>query len=77
MDEFDTKKPMDLPVTFFLATVYNVSSSGVQLKIDGQDSPTTKRYKKLITGATLLRNDRILVMKISGTYVVLGKIAYS
>lgn len=58
-----------------LATVGSVSSAGTTLILDGQTSATTKRYKRVVTGQTLAAGDRVLVARISGTYLILGKIA--
>ena len=50
---------------------------GLKLIIDGQDSATTKSFKLLLTGREPPRGgDRVLVLKISGTYIVLGKVGY-
>lgn len=58
-----------------LATVGSVSAAGTTLILDGQTSATTKRYKRVVTGQTLAAGDRVLVARISGTFVILGKIA--
>ena len=58
-----------------VATIGSVSNSGITLVINGHT--TEKKYKRLLNGQTLSAGDRVLVAKISGTYVVLGKIAYS
>lgn len=58
-----------------LATVGSVSAAGTTLILDGQTAATTKRYKRVVTGQTLAAGDRVLVARISGTFVVLGKIA--
>lgn len=42
--------------------------------LDGQTEPTQKRYKKLSTYGAPLAGDRVVCMKMSGTYVVLGSI---
>lgn len=63
--------------TLLLATIGSVSSSGITLKFAGQSEANQKLYKRLITGQALYSGDRVLVVKMSGTYVVLGKIAYS
>lgn len=63
--------------TLLLATIASVSSSGITLKFAGQSEANQKLYKRLITGQALYSGDRVLVVKMSGTYVVLGKIAYS
>ena len=57
-----------------LATVSNYNSStGTTLIIDGTDTPTTKRYKR-VGSASLTAGSRVLVAKISGTYLILGRI---
>lgn len=62
------------PVELRLATVadYN-SSSGSTLIFDGETEPTIKRYKRLVSysGAA---NHRVLVAKVSGTYIILGRV---
>lgn len=60
-----------------IATVGSVNSSGVTLIIPPATTATEKRYKRLITGGSLAAGNMVLVAKISGTYVVLGKVAYS
>lgn len=62
------------PVEFRLATVVNYNStSGSTLLFDGEETATTKRYKRLYSysGAA---NHRVLVAKISGTYIILGRV---
>lgn len=61
---------------FYIGTAADVSSSGVKILFDGQSEATEKRYKQINTGAALQAGDRIAVMKISGSYVVLGRISY-
>ncbi len=59
----------------YLATIANYNSStGATLTFDGQTSATTKRYKHVANGTTPAAGDRVLVAKIAGSYVVLGKI---
>lgn len=46
---------------------------GLQLVIDGEDEPTTKKYTYLasyVPAAT----DRVLIEEISGSYVIIGKV---
>ena len=58
----------------FIATVGNYSSSlGSTLILPGETEPTTKRYKRLGSGS-LTAGARVLVAKVSGTYVILGHI---
>lgn len=57
-----------------LATVGNYNSStGTTLIFDGADTATTKRYKR-VGSASLSAGNRVLVAKISGTYLILGRI---
>ena len=59
----------------YLGTVDGANSSGVEITLDGQSSALSKRYKMLLTGRTLTEGERVLILKMSGTYVVLGAIA--
>ncbi len=61
------------PIELKLATVVSYSSSGSTLLFDGETTPTTKKFKKLYSysGAS---NHRVLVAKISGTYIILGRV---
>lgn len=59
---------------FYLATVSSVGTDGVYFTLDGQTAPTQKGYKRLQNGQTLQAGARIVVMKQSGTYIVLGEI---
>lgn len=57
-----------------LATVGNYNSStGTTLIFDGADTATTKRYKR-VGSASFSAGNRVLVAKISGTYLILGRI---
>jgi len=60
-----------------VATAGNVSTSGITLIIPPATTASEKRYKRLITGGSIASGDMVLCEKIDGTYVVLGKIAYS
>lgn len=60
-----------------VATVGSVNSSGISLIIPPATTASEKRYKRLITGGSIVSGDMVLTAKIDGTYVVLGKIAYS
>lgn len=57
-------------VELLMATVGAVSSSGITLKFDGQDQATTKRYKSN-KSITFSAGQRVLVAKVSGTYIVI------
>lgn len=61
---------------FYLGTVKAWSNAaGVQIQLDGQDSPMTKRYKMMLMCRPLKLGTRVVVMKHSGTYIVLGEIS--
>lgn len=61
---------------FYLGTVVAWSNStGVQIRLDGQDSAMTKRYKMLMMSQPPPKvGARVVVMKQSGTYIVMGEI---
>lgn len=61
---------------FFLGTVTAVSSAdGIKIKLDGEDESMAKYYKMLVNGADWPTvGSRVVIMKHSGTYVVMGKI---
>lgn len=59
-------------VTFDLATVYSVDSGGLRLILKNQSDPTQKKYKKLSSYESPQVGDRVVLMKMSGTYVVMG-----
>lgn len=62
---------------FYLATVTSRTSAGLRIKLDGQDSGSTKAYSQMYTCRSLQVGDRVVVMKQSGTYIVLGMISSS
>lgn len=47
--------------------------TGGKVKFDGEESASQKTYKRL-GSYTLTNGDRVLLVRISGTYVVLGKV---
>lgn len=58
---------------FFLATVDSVSSTGLTIIPDWQTTATQKRCKTMASAyPNPAVGDRVVVMKMSGTYVVLG-----
>lgn len=61
---------------FRLAAVYSVNAENteVTLLLDGTAEPTRKYYKALTGAWPLATDDRVIVLKMSGTYVVVGKI---
>ena len=56
-----------------LASVKSVTG-GVIVQFDGETSPSTKTYKRLASYSSPAVNDRVLLVRISGTYIILGKI---
>lgn len=60
---------------FLMATVSDVDSEGVSLSINGGLEELKKKYKALQNGQSYAKGDRVLVAKVSGTYVILGKIS--
>lgn len=60
---------------FYLGTVtaWN-NDTGVQIQLDGQDAPMTKRFKMMYMCRPLKVNARVVIMKQAGTYIVLGEI---
>lgn len=59
---------------FFVATISEVDQTGATLIINAGMGETKKRYRHLANGLDLNKNDRVLVAKVTGTYVILGKI---
>lgn len=72
----EEKNEKNKDAIFLLAAVYSVNpdNSAVTLLLDGTDTPTKKYYKALTGAWPLAPDDRVIVLKMSGTYVVVGKI---
>lgn len=76
MDDFlNIPKNNSASGQLFLAVVGSSSASGTTLQINGQAATTTK-FKRLQTGQSLSAGDMVLVARLPGGYVVIGKIAY-
>lgn len=57
-----------------LGTISAVDNdNGLQLIIDGEDDPTTKKYTYMASYVPTA-NDRVLIEEISGSYVIMGKV---
>jgi hypothetical protein len=56
-----------------LATVTS-TSGGITVQFDGETAPSSKKYKRLASYSSPTVNDRVMMVKIGGTYVILGKI---
>ena len=74
MDEF-VQTMSDPGAEFYLATVTAYASTGVKIRLDGQSEAMTKRYKMLQVGRPVAIGERVIVMKMSGTYVVIGAVS--
>lgn len=62
---------------FLLATVASTSNSGITLIFDGQTAASQKAYKNISNMDPYKVGDRVVVMKLSGTYVILGSLKTS
>ena len=62
---------------FMLATLTNVymSLGTAKIQIDGMTSENAKTYRVLANAWPLSAGDRVVVLKMSGTYLILGKIS--
>ena len=49
------------------------NNNGLQLIIDGEDDPTTKKYTYMASYIPAA-NDRVLIEEIGGSYVIMGKV---
>lgn len=56
-----------------LATVTS-TSGGVSVQFDGETTPSAKKYKRLASYSSPTVNDRVLLIKVGGTYVIIGKV---
>ena len=76
MDEEIIETAGNSQAEFYLGTVKSWSNAdGVKIQLDGQDSAMTKGYKMLLVTRPLPVDARVLIIKISGTYIVLGEIS--
>lgn len=50
------------------------TSGGVSVQFDGETTPSTKKYKRLASYSSPTVNDRVLLIKVGGTYVIIGKV---
>lgn len=56
-----------------LATVTS-TSGGVFVQFDGETTASQKSYKRLASYSSPAVSDRVLLIKVGGTYVILGKV---
>ena len=71
MDIFSQERPKERQ--FKLGTVTSISG-GISVQFDGETSPSSKKYKRLASYSSPAVNDRVLMVKIGGSYIILGKI---
>ena len=74
-DLFLPREKREEPEQLLLATVGSVSAQGTTLSFNAETATST-RYKRVQNGQTLAAGDLVLVARISGSYVILGKIGY-
>lgn len=60
---------------FFRATIDDIDSEGISISINGGLEKLRKKYKCLDTGISLQPGDSVLVAKMTGTYIILGRLA--
>ena len=76
MDElFEPAEQADSSSLLQIATITSVGSGTARIKFNGLGA-IDKDYRVLKTGVSLAVNDRVVIAKISGTYVILGKLSY-
>lgn len=70
------RQKAEKPASDLLLALVSVTYSDgtVTLILDGMSTALQKRYKTLSSAWPLAEGDRVVVMKLAGTYVVLGKI---
>ena len=56
-----------------LASVVNIGGTGLELRLDGEENSRVKEYKCLESYVPSV-GDRVLVIAISGTYLVMGRV---
>ena len=71
MDIFSQERPKERQ--FKLGTVTSISG-GISVQFDGETSPSSKKYKRLASYSSPAVNDRVLMVAVGGSYVILGKI---
>jgi hypothetical protein len=71
-DIFDLPEPQK-DRTVCMGTVKSLSNGDPLIQFDGETLVSQKVYKRLASYSPAV-NDRVLIMPISGSYVILGKI---
>lgn len=57
-----------------IATVTSLSSGKPLVKFDGETATSSKLYKRLASYSSPAVNDRVLLLRVFGTYIIIGKI---
>jgi hypothetical protein len=57
-----------------MGTVTTLASGAPMVTFDGETIASQKLYKRLASYSSPAVSDRVLLLKISGTYVILGKV---
>lgn len=60
-------------MSFILGTVSGTSTTGITLTIDGEDTPTTKKYT-FCSAYLPYAGDRVLIAEVGDEYVVIDKV---
>ena len=60
---------------FSIATVTALLEGSPLIRFDGETTASQKLYKRMASYTSPAVNDRVLLLRISGTYIILGKIA--
>lgn len=55
-----------------LGTVIGRYTNGLKIQLDGDDQPLDKLYKTMLTSHAMSAGDRVVILKMSGTYIALG-----
>ena len=61
------------PEEQFALGVVTATAGGLKIKLSGEETAREKSYKRISSYNPAI-NDRVILAKISGTYVVLGKV---
>lgn len=56
---------------FYLATVVQVATAGIRIQLDGDSQALEKPYRRISSVRT---GDRVLVLKMNGTFIVIGSL---
>ena len=59
---------------FRMAIVTSVGTGTVKVKFDDEEESSGKDYRYIMTGSAPLRNSRVLMARMSGTYICIGRV---